>query len=271
MNVRSCTLGVGCDEAGICYAAAHGRPEECPIGAAMNALKACARELLAAELGWKSEAACLEWIDAVEREVLNRAGSAIPMSAALRAIEKALTRSPVCEDAGEVVEALRYAREQFVEEENPDSLGDVLARIDAALAKSLPSPRGWQPIETAPKDTWVLVYMPNEDDCMGRIHVAKNCTIANGTLWIIGHRFISDLSPPTCWTSLPLSAGAQAMILPRIERYLRATKRSPSRFGREAMGDPNFVTAVRNGRRLRQSTIDKVNAWLDTKEITNAD
>lgn len=25
-----CTLGVGCDEAGICYAVAHGQPEQCP-------------------------------------------------------------------------------------------------------------------------------------------------------------------------------------------------------------------------------------------------
>jgi hypothetical protein len=25
-----CTMGVGCDEAGICYAAAHGQPERCP-------------------------------------------------------------------------------------------------------------------------------------------------------------------------------------------------------------------------------------------------
>jgi hypothetical protein len=27
---RPCPMGVGCDEAGVCYAAAHGRPEECP-------------------------------------------------------------------------------------------------------------------------------------------------------------------------------------------------------------------------------------------------
>lgn len=25
-----CTMGVGCDEAGVCYAAAHGQPERCP-------------------------------------------------------------------------------------------------------------------------------------------------------------------------------------------------------------------------------------------------
>lgn len=27
-----CTLGAGCDEAGVCYATWHGKPEECPLG-----------------------------------------------------------------------------------------------------------------------------------------------------------------------------------------------------------------------------------------------
>jgi hypothetical protein len=27
---KPCTMGVGCDEAGVCYAAAHGQPERCP-------------------------------------------------------------------------------------------------------------------------------------------------------------------------------------------------------------------------------------------------
>jgi hypothetical protein len=26
---QHCTLGVGCDEAGVCYAAAHGQPDQC--------------------------------------------------------------------------------------------------------------------------------------------------------------------------------------------------------------------------------------------------
>ena len=28
--MTGCTLGVGCDEYGICYAEAHGQPEQCP-------------------------------------------------------------------------------------------------------------------------------------------------------------------------------------------------------------------------------------------------
>ena len=27
---RYCTMGVGCDEAGVCYAAANGQPDQCP-------------------------------------------------------------------------------------------------------------------------------------------------------------------------------------------------------------------------------------------------
>lgn len=28
---KRCDMGVGCDEAGVCYAAAHGEPERCPL------------------------------------------------------------------------------------------------------------------------------------------------------------------------------------------------------------------------------------------------
>lgn len=29
-DIRNCSMGVGCDEAGICYADAHDQPERCP-------------------------------------------------------------------------------------------------------------------------------------------------------------------------------------------------------------------------------------------------
>lgn len=61
---------------------------------------------------------------------------------------------------------------------------------------------GWQTIDTAPKDVWILVYMPGEDS-MGAIHAARHSTIANGHLWFIGHHFGSDLSKPTHWMPLP--------------------------------------------------------------------
>ena len=56
------------------------------------------------------------------------------------------------------------------------------------------------------------------------------------------------------------------MILDRIDRYLRATKTTPSRLGRDAVGDPNFVMNLRDGRQPRQATLDRVTAFLDREE-----
>lgn len=60
------------------------------------------------------------------------------------------------------------------------------------------------------------------------------------------------------------------MILRRVEAYLRATKMPPTRFGREALRDPNFVFNLRAGRQLRASTARRVEAFLDTREISAA-
>ena len=56
------------------------------------------------------------------------------------------------------------------------------------------------------------------------------------------------------------------MILDRIDRYLRSSKSSPSRLGRDAMGDPNFVTNLRDGRRPRKATLDRVIAFIEQAE-----
>jgi len=47
-----------------------------------------------------------------------------------------------------------------------------------------------------------------------------------------------------------------------IEAYMRRTKMSPSRFGRSAVGDPNFVTALRDGRCPRAATVRRVLAFI---------
>lgn len=52
----------------------------------------------------------------------------------------------------------------------------------------------------------------------------------------------------------------------RIELYLRRTRTAPTRFGREAVGDPRFVSDLRNGRELREKTETRVAAWLDARE-----
>lgn len=51
-------------------------------------------------------------------------------------------------------------------------------------------------------------------------------------------------------------------LLSTIERYLRETETPASRFGREAMGDPGFVTSLRRGREPRETTIRKVGAFI---------
>jgi 2,4-dienoyl-CoA reductase-like NADH-dependent reductase (Old Yellow Enzyme family) len=56
------------------------------------------------------------------------------------------------------------------------------------------------------------------------------------------------------------------MILNDIERYLRHTKTTPTRFGREAVGDPNFVQNLRDGREPRRRTVARVASYLDRRE-----
>ena len=52
----------------------------------------------------------------------------------------------------------------------------------------------------------------------------------------------------------------------RGERHLRAGRIPPSRFGRDAMGDPQFIFDLRDGRLLRRPTIEKLSAYLDRAE-----
>lgn len=51
-------------------------------------------------------------------------------------------------------------------------------------------------------------------------------------------------------------------LLSMIERYLAESGITPSRFGRDAMGDPGFVGALRRGRLPRDSTIRRVEAYI---------
>jgi hypothetical protein len=52
-------------------------------------------------------------------------------------------------------------------------------------------------------------------------------------------------------------------LLSTIERYLRQSGLTASRFGRDAMGDPGFVQALRRGREPRAATVRRVAAYLD--------
>lgn len=51
-------------------------------------------------------------------------------------------------------------------------------------------------------------------------------------------------------------------LLDRIERHLKESHMSATRFGRRAVGDPRFVIDLRAGRRPRRRTIEKVERYL---------
>lgn len=55
-------------------------------------------------------------------------------------------------------------------------------------------------------------------------------------------------------------------LLRRVERHLSASGTSPSRFGRDAVGDPGFVADLRSGRQPRAATVDRITAFLDERE-----
>ena len=48
-----------------------------------------------------------------------------------------------------------------------------------------------------------------------------------------------------------------------VEKFLRQTKTAPTRFGREAVGDPRFVFDLRRGREPRTTTIRRVKQFLE--------
>ncbi len=56
------------------------------------------------------------------------------------------------------------------------------------------------------------------------------------------------------------------MLLQRIEKHLRAKRMPPTRFGREAVGDPKFVFELREGREPRSRTVARVLRYLDAHQ-----
>jgi hypothetical protein len=55
------------------------------------------------------------------------------------------------------------------------------------------------------------------------------------------------------------------MLLQKIEEHLRRMRMAPTRFGREAVGDPNFIDNLRDGRRPRPATVAKVMAYIASR------
>jgi hypothetical protein len=52
-------------------------------------------------------------------------------------------------------------------------------------------------------------------------------------------------------------------LLREVEKFLRRNGTPPTRFGREAVGDPRFVFDLRNGRDPRPQTVERVLAYLE--------
>lgn len=55
-------------------------------------------------------------------------------------------------------------------------------------------------------------------------------------------------------------------LLGRIETYLQASGTRPTRFGRDAVGDPRFVFDLRAGRDPRPETRARVCDWLARRD-----
>ena len=57
------------------------------------------------------------------------------------------------------------------------------------------------------------------------------------------------------------------MLLQRIEKYLKATRTPPTRFGRDVLGDSRFVFDLRQGREPRARTIARVMSFLENRLV----
>ncbi|WP_294389784.1 hypothetical protein [uncultured Sphingomonas sp.] len=51
-------------------------------------------------------------------------------------------------------------------------------------------------------------------------------------------------------------------LLMDVERFMNRTGMRPSTLGRRALGDPNLVRSLRNGRELRPATADRLRSYI---------
>ena len=60
------------------------------------------------------------------------------------------------------------------------------------------------------------------------------------------------------------------ILLIEVTRFLKRTGMATTTLGSSAIGDPNLVRNLREGRELRHSTLMKVKAFMDTSERESA-
>lgn len=83
----------------------------------------------------------------------------------------------------------------------------VTEELDAALAR-LTSERGWQPIDTAPENQSILIFIPNWDHYGPGIYRAILVNMGTGrrwhtTGWAVGRDLEAGYPQPTHWAPLP--------------------------------------------------------------------
>ena len=55
-------------------------------------------------------------------------------------------------------------------------------------------------------------------------------------------------------------------LLREVEKFLNRSETAPTRFGRDAVGDPRFVFDLRKGREPRPATVARVLAFLEVAQ-----
>lgn len=55
-------------------------------------------------------------------------------------------------------------------------------------------------------------------------------------------------------------------VLRRIQKHLRATGQPPTRFGREAVGDPRIVGDLKNGREPGAAIVARIEAFIAARD-----
>lgn len=60
-------------------------------------------------------------------------------------------------------------------------------------------------------------------------------------------------------------------LLREIERHLRASAMSATRFGRDALGDPRLVHDLRAGREPRPATVARIRAFIAAHQAPGPD
>lgn len=61
-----------------------------------------------------------------------------------------------------------------------------------------------------------------------------------------------------------MSTDDHSDILTGIERFIARHQLPPTTFGRKAIGDPNLIPNLRDGRELRRATEKRVRAFMET-------